>query len=132
MLRHPLLLLLLVIGPPAMGEERPWTDPEVLQAAFSIAMTAEQQPQFRAAVADFLQGYGSDVRKLLNGRNNLRIERKIASKRRNRVKTMDNEVATFLSEAQLGAYENYRATLLAKMDERAKARRQNTVDQRGR
>ena len=119
------LLLVLAIGTPAIAQDQqegPWTHPEVLKAAINIDMSPEQQAQFRKAITNFLQGLGSDVRKLLNARNPTNVPRKIASKRKARVKAMDEEVQAFLTEEQFPSYEAYRDLLLEKMDEAAEKR----------
>lgn len=119
------LALLLAVGAPANAQEQesgPWTDPEVLKAAIEIEMSPEQQVQFRTAITNFLEGLGSDVRKLLNARNPTNIPRKIASKRNARVKVMDEEVQAFLTDEQMPSYEAYRDLLLEKMEEAAEKR----------
>ena len=119
-----LALALLFSLPLGYGEEtQPWRDAEVLQAALDIGMSAEQTDKFRLAVREFLRGYASDVKRLLNARNRNDLPRKIASKRRARVRTMNDQMAELLSEDQLTAYEDYRELLLEKMDEAAARRR---------
>ena len=118
------LLTLSLLAALAHGEEEtPWTHPEVLRAAFQIGMTPDQQPQFREAVREFLEGLNVDVNRLLNSRDLDDLPRKIASKRRARVRAMDEQMAEFLSEDQQAGYEVYRDLLLDKMDERAARRR---------
>ncbi len=102
---------------------RPWTHPDVLVEALKIRMDESQRLEFRAAITDFLQGYGSDVRRVLNSNNQANLPRKIATKRRNRVKEMDKTMAATLTEEQYPQYEAYRNALLAKMDEEAARRR---------
>ena len=118
------LLSLSLLLPLAHGEEEtPWTHPEVLRAALQIGLTPDQQPQFREAVREFLEGFNSDVKRLLNSRDLDDLPRKIASKRRARVRAMDEQMAEFLSEQQQAGYEVYRDRLLERMDERAARRR---------
>ncbi len=118
------LISLLAIAPLAHGEEQvPWTHPEVLKAAWEIGLTQEQRPRFQKGVGDFLQGIGSDVRRLLNSNNQTDLPRKIASKRRSRVRKMDEQMTEILSIEQQSAYATYRDLLLQKMDERAANRR---------
>lgn len=100
-----------------------WAHDDVIEAAIQINMDKAQQDQFRASVAEFLEGYVADVQRLMRGNNQSGLPRKIRSKRRARVSTMDEQMAEVLSEEQLPAYENYRDTLLAKMAEFAKTRR---------
>ena len=115
--------LLLAFVPPAVAQEdTPWTHPDVLKAAIEIRMTQDQRPRFRSAITTFLQGFNSDVRRLLNVRNPNDLPRKIASKRRSRVKALDSEVQEFLTDEQMSAYEAYRDMLLEKMDERTAKR----------
>ena len=112
---------------PAGGKDKatyePWAHPEVLRAAYFIGLDTTQQPQFRAYVTEFLQGYSADVRKLLRGNNVTNLRRKVATKRRNRVNDMNEAMAKILSQEQLTSYEAYRDLLLQKMDEKAAARR---------
>ena len=116
--------LLLALAPPLIAQEdTPWTHPDVLKAAIEIRMTQDQSPRFRSAITTFLEGFNSDVKRLLNVRNPNDLPRKIASKRRARVKAMDAEVQEFLNEEQMPAYEAYRDLLLEKMDESAAKRR---------
>ena len=107
----------------AQEDVEPWRHPDVLKAAIDIGMTAEQRPQFQGAITEMLQGYGSDVRKLMRAHNQTNLPKKIEKKRKVRVKALDKAVAEFLTPDQLPAYDTYRDTLLAKMDERAAARR---------
>ena len=118
------LLASCALMPSAYGEEEPpWTHPEVVESARNIALSAQQGVKFRGAVREFLQGFDSDVRRLLNSNNRSDLPRKIAAKRRARVKDMDEQVAEFLSPEQQAAYEVYRDLLLEKMNERAARRR---------
>ena len=107
----------------AAEDVEPWRHPEVLKAAIDIGMNAEQRPQFQTAITEMLQGYGADVRKLLRAHNQTNLPKKIEKKRKVRVKALDKNVAGFLNEDQMPAYESYRDTLLDKMAERAAARR---------
>ena len=102
---------------------RPWTHPDVIVEALKIRMDEAQRLEFRSAITDFLQGYGSDVRRILNGNNQANLPRKIATKRRNRAKQMDKTMAAVLTDEQYPQYEAYRDALLAKMDEEAAQRR---------
>lgn len=101
----------------AAESQAPWTHPEVLQAAVNIGMTDEQQPQFREALTEFLQGFSADVRKLMRANNQTDLPRKIERKRNRRVSNMDKQMSTFLDPTQYAAYEIYRDTLLEKMDD---------------
>jgi len=105
----------------AAEPQAPWTHPDVLLAAVNIGMTEEQQPQFREALAEFLQGFSADVRKLMRANNQTDLPRKIERKRNRRVSTMDKHMSTFLDSTQYAAYETYRDSLLEKMDEAAGA-----------
>ncbi|MEM7099916.1 MAG: hypothetical protein AAF541_16735 [Pseudomonadota bacterium] len=106
----------------AAKDYEPWAHPDVIRAAYIIGLDAKQQPKFRAHVTQFLQGYGADVRKLLRGHNVTNLPRKISTKRRNRVREMDDAMARILTKDQLLSYQDYRDLLLAKMDEKAAAR----------
>ncbi len=107
----------------AAEEQAPWTHPDVLRAAAQINLTDAQLKGFRSHVAEFLQGYGSDVARLMRANNQTNLPRKIAGKRRARVSNMDERMGDLLTAEQLPAYQSYRDTLLQKMDERAAARR---------
>lgn len=116
MLIRSLCLLLLTL--PAYAQDAaptPWTDPEVLQAAVRIDMDTVQSAAFRESVTEFLQGFGSDVQRLLRKHNQTGLPRKIERKRKKRVNTMDLQMAKILREAQMPAYAVYRDLLLAKM-----------------
>lgn len=117
-------VILVAVAPFARAEEAPpWQDPEVLQAAWEIGLSPEQQARFRDIVTEFLEGFGSDVRRLLNSNNPTDLPRKMSSRRRIRVKAMDEQMAVLLSDQQAGAYGTYRDLLLQKMDEAAARRR---------
>ena len=118
-----LLLLVVCASSVSAQDYDPWSNPEVLRAAWEISLSEDQRPGFRAAVTTFLQDYGADVRKLLRSNNPTDLPRKIARKRKSRVKIMDEQMAMILSEPQIPKYEAYRDLLLAKMDERAAQRR---------
>ena len=115
--------LFLGISTYAEEDVQPWRHPDVLKAAIDIGMNAEQRPQFQEAITEMLQGYGSDVRKLMRAHNQTNLPKKIEKKRKVRVKALDKTVAGFLTEDQMTAYAIYRDTLLDKMAERAAARR---------
>ncbi len=100
-----------------------WAHPDVVKAAIQINMDEVQRDQFQASVTEFLEGYAADVRRLMRANNQTGLPRKIRRKRRSRVNTMDEQMAGVLSEEQIPAYENYRDTLLAKMEEFARMRR---------
>ena len=119
------LLVLVILGlQPAFGAEAggAWQDPQVLRAAFEIDMTPEQRPHFRESMTEFLQGYGADVRRILNGRDRTDLPRKIERKRRARLRSMDRQMGDFLTEAQWPAYERWRDLLLEKMAEQFRRR----------
>lgn len=101
----------------------PWTHPEVLQAAFDIGMTGDERTRFRGYVTEFLQGFDQDVFRLRRGNNQADLGRKVLQKRRSRVKTMDKQMRTLLSEEKYAGYELYRDLLLQKMDDRGRRRR---------
>ena len=104
------------------AEAGPFRDPDVVRAAFAIGMNYEQTEQFRAVVGEFGTSLGSEFRKLLQ-RGNADIERRWERKHRQLVKRMDENMATFLTDQQIPAYENYRDVLLQKLEEQAAARR---------
>lgn len=125
MFRSILAVAVLVFSTAVTAEEPTpaYMHPEVIRAAAQINMDENQQATFRQAVTDFLQGYGSDVGRLLRANNQTNLPRKIAKRRRVRAGEMDETMQKALSEDQFPAYETYRDTLLAKMDEAADARR---------
>lgn len=112
------MLLGSALGQAAEQPQPAWRDPAVLKAALEIGLTPEQQPAFRDAITTFFQGYGADVRRLVNGRNVTNLPRKIARKLSNRTKEMNQTMSGFLSADQFARYENYRGILLAAMKQR--------------
>ncbi len=94
-----------------------------MQAATNINLTPTQWEPFRGAVSDFLQGFGKDVSRVLRASDQRDLPRKIAKKRRSRVKSVNQQMQDILSPEQLPAYAVYRDTLLEKVDEQAQHRR---------
>lgn len=122
-----LCITLITLTPLAYAEESnmprpPWLHPEVLQAALEIGLDDIQGPQFRTAVTAFLENFNSDARRVLN-RGGMDMERKIASRRRGRVKKMNKTMQALLTQEQFPRYEVYRDLMLAKMDAQSGARR---------
>lgn len=89
--------------------------PEVLKAALLIGMTEQQQPKFRDGITSFFNCRISAFNKLMKGRDQTDIERKLRSKTKSCVRSMDKTMEGFLTEEQLPKYENYREVLLANM-----------------
>jgi len=90
----------------------PWAHPEVLKAALGIGMSDEQQPKFRDGVTNFFNCRVLAFNKLMKGRDQVDIERKLRSKTNGCLRKMDKEMAGFLNEGQVPKYETYRETLL--------------------
>jgi hypothetical protein len=89
--------------------------PDVLRAAIAINLTDEQKPQFQAALTQFINARIEAVNRLMRKNNQTNLERKIKSRSNSLLKQMDKDMAKFLSEEQLPAYQVYRDTLKANM-----------------
>lgn len=92
-----------------------WTDPEVLKAALAIGMTEEQKPKFGNGITGFLNCRIDAFKRLMKGRDNVDIERKMKSKTNACLRKMDKEMAGFLTKEQLPSYEIYRDTLSSRL-----------------
>ena len=119
----PTLALCLTLGlgfslcPPLQAAEPTpaFMHPDVLRAALAINLKDEQKPQFRAAVTDFFNGRMEALNLLMRRHNQSNIGRKMKSKTNFLLKDMDAQVAEFLTEEQMPAYETYRKTLKSKL-----------------
>lgn len=89
--------------------------PEVLKAALQIGLTDEQQPKFRDGVTNFLNCRIGAFNKLMRGRDQSDMERKMKSKTKACGKTMDKEMTAFLTDEQKPKYQNYREILFANL-----------------
>ena len=89
--------------------------PEVLKAAVDINMTDEQKPQFQKALTTFVEDRMKMISKLMRGNNVTNMPRKIKSRTNSLLKKMDKNMAKFLTEEQMPAYENYRELLKANL-----------------
>ena len=92
----------------------PYLQPEVLRAAIAMNMTEVQKPQFQAAITRFFDDMIAAMAKLkkkTNDTNLHRMQRKAKSKTKSLLKAMDKDVAGFLAEEQLPAYDTYRDAL---------------------
>ena len=69
LLSSPLLSLALLFGTLfATANSQaldPWSDPQIVRAVFALNLADDQKPLFASAVEDCLQGYMSDVKKLM-------------------------------------------------------------------
>lgn len=92
-----------------------WTDPEVLKAALAIGMTDEQKPKFGNSITGFFNCRTDAFKRLMKGRDNVDMERKMKAKTNACLRKMDKEMAGFLSAEQLPKYETYRDTLTSKL-----------------
>ncbi len=109
-------LLLLAVGFVQAAEQVPaFMKPEVLEAAVAIQLTEEQQPLFRSAVGTFVDERMKAINKLMRRNNQTGVPRKIKSRTNSLLKKMDEEMAGFLTEEQMPAYENYREKLKANL-----------------
>jgi hypothetical protein len=88
-----------------------YLQPSVLKAAVDIHLTEEQKPMFREALSKFFNDRMSAINLLLRRRNQTGLPRKIRSKTNSLLRTMDKDMAEFLMEEQMPAYEIYRQTL---------------------
>ncbi len=112
--------LLALVNASALAAESqggPWTDPEVLKAALAIDMTDEQKPKFGDGVTGFFNCYMAALKKVMAGRDNVDLERKMKSKTNSCVRKMDEAMSVFLTEEQLPKYAIYRDTLTDKLRE---------------
>jgi len=109
------LLLCAAVWTPmhAVAAERTpaFLQPEVLKAALQINLTEEQKPQFQQALTDFVNGRMEAFAKLMKKNNQTNISRKMKSRTNGLLKDMDKAMASFLTEEQMPAYENYREKL---------------------
>ncbi len=92
-----------------------FAQPEVLKAGLQIGLSEEQQPKFKEGVTNFFNCRISAFNKLMKGRDQVDMERKMKSKTKGCVRAMDKEMGSFITEEQQPKYENYRETLLAHM-----------------
>ena len=125
-MKHALFAIVAFVWAMSAGAQeppRPWEHPDVVRAALEIRMEPDQRPIFRATVTEFLRSYGADVRKLMLSNNQANLPHKMATKRRHRVRAMDESMAAVLDDGQYPRYETYRDMLLKMMDERAAGRR---------
>ena len=107
-----LLLALSLLNAAYAAQPTPaYLQPTVLKAALEINLTEEQQPMFREALTNFFNNRMSAINLLLRRHNQTGLPRKIKSKTNGLLKTMDKDMAAFLTEEQIPAYETYRQTL---------------------
>ena len=98
------------------AEDTPaFMQPEVLKAALAINLTDEQKPQFQQALTDFVNNQADAIRLLMRRNNQTNLPRKIKGKTNSLLKAMDKQMATFMTEEQMPAYENYAKTLKSYM-----------------
>jgi hypothetical protein len=112
-MRKFLFLVLCCIAPQLMAaeEQTGFLAPEVLKSAVAINLTEEQKPLFQAAISNFVNARMDAINKLMRKNNQTNLGRKIKSKTNSLLRTMDKEMAAFLSEEQMPAYKIYRDTL---------------------
>ncbi len=89
-----------------------WLQPDVLNAALAMQLTAEQRPQFRAVLTETLSELRKKTQKLLRQNNATHLKRKIRTTMRRQLKIMDQQVAKFITPEQQPQYEIYRSRLL--------------------
>ncbi len=109
-----LLSVALLLTAPVLfaAEQKPaYMQPEVLKAALQINLTDTQKPQFQQALTDFVNGRMKAINKIMRGHNQSNIDRKMKSRTNSLLKQMDKDMAGFLTEEQMPAYQNYRKTL---------------------
>ncbi|MBM4203576.1 MAG: hypothetical protein FJ194_05415 [Gammaproteobacteria bacterium] len=88
---------------------------DVLKAALEIGLTEEQQPKFRDGVTNFMNCRIAAFNRLMKGRDQVDIERKMKSKTKGCAKGMNKAMGEFLTEEQMPKYEHYRETLIDNM-----------------
>jgi hypothetical protein len=117
-LKSSVLVFLVVMNTSVWAAENSggaWTHPEVLKAALAIGMTDEQKPKFGNGITGFFNCRIEAFKRVMKGRDNVDIERKMKSKTNACLRKMDKEMHGFLTEAQLPKYEIYRDTLTSKL-----------------
>lgn len=113
-MRRVLAVLLMIAAPllASAAEQQPaFLQPEVLKAALAINLTDEQKPQFQEALGNFVNGRIAAINKLMRKHNQTNLGRKVKSKTNALLRSMDKEMAAFLTAEQIPAYETYRDTL---------------------
>jgi len=109
-------LLISLVQTASGAEDTPaFVQPEVLKAALAINLTDEQKPQFQQALTDFVNDQDDAIRLLMRRNNQTNLPRKIKGKRNGLLKAMDKQMATFLTQEQMPAYEHYAKTLKSYM-----------------
>ena len=109
------LFLTITLSLYAVEQKPAFLQPEVLRAAIAINLTEEQKPRFQAALGEFINARMQAINRLVRKNNQTDLKRKIKSKSNSLLKQMDKDMAAFLSEEQLPAYQSYRETLKANM-----------------
>jgi replicative superfamily II helicase len=89
--------------------------PEVLKAALQIGLSEEQQPKFRDGVTAFVNCRIAAFNRIMKGRDQTDIERRLRSKSKSCARDMDKTMEGFMTEEQLPRYENYREVLTSYM-----------------
>lgn len=102
-------------APGAEQQQPPWMQPDVVKAAAEIGLTPEQQAPFRDAVTTMLTKMRQDVNRVLNGIDNRDIPRKLETRRKMRVRELNETMQQLLTAEQMPKYETYRDLLLTKM-----------------
>jgi len=109
-------LLISLVQTASGAEDTPaFVQPEVLKAALAINLTDEQKPQLQQALTDFVNDQDDAIRLLMRRNNQTNLPRKIKGKRNGLLKAMDKQMATFLTQEQMPAYEHYAKTLKSYM-----------------
>jgi hypothetical protein len=111
-------LALILFAATAFAAEQPtpaFMQKDVLKAALDIGLTDEQQPKFRDGVTNFMNCRIGAFNKLMKGRDQVDLERKMKSKTKSCARGMDKAMGEFLTEEQVPKYDHYRETLLANM-----------------
>jgi hypothetical protein len=114
----PVMIVSSVLFNTAQAADQPtpaFAQPEVLKAALQIGLTEEQQPKFRDGVTHFFNCRTAAFNRLMKGRDQVDLERKMKSKTKSCAKTMDKEMHEFLTEEQRPKYQNYREVLFANL-----------------
>ena len=117
-MRITLLTILISLGGGIEAQEQrpPWLSDEVMAAAMAIELTPEQLAPFRSNVAEFLESYRDQARKLVR-RGAAGLEGQIDRLRRSLAGDMDDRMAGLLTEDQMVRYADYRAALLRSLEQ---------------
>ena len=97
----------------------PWEQPDVLAAGAALALTVEQQPLFKAAIAELVTTQVKATNRILKRHNSTHLRRSIKSATKRAFKRTQADVAHFLSDTQQASYALYSDRLQAHLTQAA-------------